>query len=213
MYPICFKEGSAEIIEKKSRFIALVYPIYTAEDATEKIEEIKKKYWDARHHIYAYITMDGIARFSDDGEPSGTAGKPVLDLLINKEIRGTLIVVVRYFGGILLGTGGLVRAYTSAGVEGLNASEIVELEEGFSLYYEMNYDFYGKVRYLAETNQVHILHTEFLDKVFMQLVLRKDRKEQFLKLIENETAGKLHYTNIEEVKYIISNDEVILWDE
>lgn len=213
MYHICFQEGMAEIVEKKSRFISLVYPIQTAQDAIAKIEEIKKKYWDARHHIHAYITMDGTARFSDDGEPSGTAGKPVLDLLLNKDIRGILVVVVRYFGGILLGTGGLVRAYTSAGIEGLQAAEIVELEEGFLVDYEMDYDFYGKVRYLCESHEIPILHTDFSAKVCLQVVVKKAKKEQFLKLIENETAGKLHYKHIKEVRYIISNNEVILRDE
>ena len=109
-YKIVYEAGEGEIVEKKSRFIAHVLPVEEEEQALEKIEQIKKQYWDARHNCYAYVIgkKQELQRFSDDGEPSGTAGKPILEVLLGEEIHNALVVVTRYFGGTLLGTGGLV---------------------------------------------------------------------------------------------------------
>ena len=115
---IIIKDGTGEIVEKKSRFIANVKAVKSEEEAIAFINEIKKKYWDARHNCMAYV-VDGIQRFSDDGEPSGTAGKLILDVITGRELTNAVIVVTRYFGGVLLGTGGLVRAYQKASIEAL----------------------------------------------------------------------------------------------
>ena len=121
-------EAREEIIEKRSRFIASVYPIKTEQEAIELINNLKKEFWDARHNVYAYSLKNGnICRYSDDGEPSGTAGVPVLDVLRKQNIVDCLVVVTRYFGGILLGTGGLVRAYTASAVKGIEAAKIVKM--------------------------------------------------------------------------------------
>ena len=127
-YRAVYEGGQGEIVEKKSRFIATVLPIETEEEALEFIAKMKKKYWDARHNCYAYVTGDKgqIQRFSDDGEPQGTAGKPMLDILNSYGLTDCLLVVTRYFGGTLLGTGGLVRAYTDATRAGIENSDIVE---------------------------------------------------------------------------------------
>ena len=119
---LVMEKGIGEIIEKKSRFIAHVLNVETEEQAQDYINKLKKKYWDARHNCYAYVIGDKgeIKKFSDDGEPSGTAGKPILDLIESRELTNCLVVVTRYFGGILLGTGGLVRAYQGATIEGFN---------------------------------------------------------------------------------------------
>ena len=126
---ILYEGGSGELEEKKSRFIANTLPISTQEEAIEFIEKIKKQYWDARHNCYAYVLGDRheIQRFSDDGEPGGTAGKPMLDVLLGEDIHNIVVVVTRYFGGTLLGTGGLVRAYSGATKEGLAGSVIATL--------------------------------------------------------------------------------------
>lgn len=126
-YYIVSKGGEGEITEKKSRFIAHVLPVESEEEALLQIENIKKKYWDARHNCFAFIMgkNNEIQRFSDDGEPQGTAGKPILEVLMGENLRNTLIVVTRYFGGTLLGTGGLVRAYGLSSKEGLKRSEDV----------------------------------------------------------------------------------------
>ena len=112
-YKEIYEGGSDEVVEKKSRFIATVFPVKTEEEAVAIIEETKKKYWDARHNCFAYVigSKNELQRFSDDGEPSGTAGKPILDVLTGEGVHNALIIVTRYFGGTLLGTGGLVRAY------------------------------------------------------------------------------------------------------
>ena len=122
-YKIIYKEGTGELVEKKSRFIAQIRPVKSEEEALAFVEETRKKYWDARHNCYAYIIKgEGAtptARCSDDGEPSQTAGKPMLDVLMGEELIDVCAVVTRYFGGTLLGTGGLVRAYSGAVKEGL----------------------------------------------------------------------------------------------
>ena len=128
-----------EIVEKRSRFIADVKPVETEEEAVAFLEEIKKKYWDARHHVYAYILEENnIQRYSDDGEPAGTAGVPVLDMIKKEGLTNLIVVVTRYFGGIKLGAGGLVRAYSKSVLETLSIAEIVDMElyEIFSFTFE-----------------------------------------------------------------------------
>ena len=127
-YKILYKGGSGELVEKKSRFIADLCPVSSEEEALDFIEEIRKKYWDARHHCFAYIIGDRgqTARCSDDGEPSQTAGKPMMDVLAGAELHDVCAVVTRYFGGTLLGTGGLVRAYSGAVKEGMKNCVILE---------------------------------------------------------------------------------------
>ena len=142
--------GQGEIVEKKSRFIATVLPIDTEEEALQYIEKIKKKYWDARHNCFAFVigSNNEIQRFSDDGEPQGTAGKPILETLLNENLHNTLIVVTRYFGGTLLGTGGLVRAYGQSSKEGIRNSVIQKVCEGISFKLTVDYNSIGKIKYI-----------------------------------------------------------------
>ena len=123
-YRTVYEGGRGEIVEKKSRFIATVRPVKKEEEALAFIEEMRKKYWDATHNCFAYVIGERreIMRCSDDGEPGGTAGKPMLDVLLGEKLYNTAVVVTRYFGGTLLGTGGLVRAYSKAAQEGISAS-------------------------------------------------------------------------------------------
>ena len=127
--------GTGEITEKKSRFIADVFPVASEEEAASHIEKIRKQYWDARHHCWAYVIgrNPGTERMSDDGEPAGTAGKPILEVIKGRRLTDVLVVVTRYFGGTLLGTGGLVRAYTSAAAEGLSRAGIMRKIKGVRL--------------------------------------------------------------------------------
>ena len=153
------KDGSAQITEKKSRFIGDVYNIENEEDALYYINETKKKYWDARHHCYAYIIGNNneIKRFSDDGEPSGTAGKPILDVLDKSGIANCLIIVTRYFGGTLLGTGGLIRAYSEAAKSGIEASGIMEVKKGVQAQIDADYNSFGKIQYMCMERNIIIL--------------------------------------------------------
>ena len=131
-YRVVYEGGEGEIVEKKSRFIATVRPIETEEEAVAFINEMKKKYWDARHNCSAFVigSRQEVTRCSDDGEPAQTAGRPMLDVLLREGITNVAVVVTRYFGGVLLGTGGLVRAYQSATQAGLAASKIIEKRQG-----------------------------------------------------------------------------------
>ena len=149
---LCLKGGSGEVVEKKSRFIAQVSPVKNEEEALQFIARIRKENRDARHNCYAYVTgPDGsIEKFSDDGEPSKTAGMPMLDLLRKRGLKNVCVVVTRYFGGILLGTGGLVRAYTAACTAGLDACVTAERQQGVLATWTVDYGLYGKLQYLAE---------------------------------------------------------------
>ena len=135
---ILYKGGEGELIEKKSRFIATTRPVETEEEALAFLAEMKKKYWDATHNCSAFVIGDRqqIQRCSDDGEPQGTAGRPMLDVLLGEDIHNVAVVVTRYFGGTLLGTGGLVRAYSKSVQVGLEASEVIEKRSGFLLKME-----------------------------------------------------------------------------
>lgn len=137
-YKTVYEGGEGEIVEKKSRFIATVIPVKTEDEALEFIERTRKKYWNATHNCFAYVLGEQfeIQRCSDDGEPSGTAGKPMLDVLLGEEIHNAAVVVTRYFGGTLLGTGGLVRAYSGAVKEGLACSTIITKMQGVNYILE-----------------------------------------------------------------------------
>ena len=140
------KTGNAEIVEKKSRFIGIVLNVASPEDAIDKVNLIKKKYYDARHNCYAYICGDdGMERrFSDDGEPSGTAGKPMMDVLAGSDVTNCLVVVTRYFGGTLLGTGGLVKAYSSAARLALENAQLTDVTAGIVCSIQTDYNSIGK---------------------------------------------------------------------
>lgn len=166
-YKILWEGGQGELVEKKSRFIATTEPVETEEEALAFIERTRKKYWDARHNCFAYCIGDKnqLQRCSDDGEPSQTAGRPMLDVLLGAEVHNICVVVTRYFGGTLLGTGGLVRAYSGAVQEGLSNSTIVEKCLGRQLDITTDYTGIGKIQYILAQNQIITLDTQYTDKV------------------------------------------------
>ena len=165
---ILYKGGTAEIEVKKSRFIANLKPVESEEEAAAFIAEIKKKYWDARHNCQAFtIGMNHeLTRCSDDGEPAQTAGRPMLDVLLGEDVHNACVVVTRYFGGTLLGTGGLVRAYSGAVKEGLAASEIVEKKRAFEMKIVTDYTGIGKIQYILGQENMTVL-----DSVYMSIPL------------------------------------------
>lgn len=192
VFKTVLKLGQAEIVEKKSRFIAAAKPVKTEEEAREFIEETKKKYWDARHNVFAYVIgeKNEIQRFSDDGEPQGTAGMPVLSVLTGENIKNCCIVVTRYFGGTLLGTGGLVRAYGKSAKEGLLDAEVVEIE-GFTEFSVIcDYSLQGKIQYEIMKLEEKIKETVFTDKVeFIIYVREKNEKTFETKIIDASSAN------------------------
>ena len=190
-YYIVSKGGEGEITEKKSRFIAHVLPVESEEEAILQIENIKKKYWDARHNCFAFIMgkNNEIQRFSDDGEPQGTAGKPILEVLMGENLRNTLIVVTRYFGGTLLGTGGLVRAYGLSSKEGLKNSVIKEVCPGVNFSVTTDYNSIGKIKYIM--SQFDMEETEeYGADVTINIVMGKSDFENFKKKVVDTTEIK-----------------------
>ncbi|MGL4363555.1 MAG: YigZ family protein [Cellulosilyticaceae bacterium] len=175
------KNATSEMVEKKSRFITYVFKIESQEEANEHLANIKKQYWDARHHCYAYQLgeKNEIQRFSDDGEPQGTAGKPILDVLKGRAITNTLIIVIRYFGGTLLGTGGLVRAYGHSAKAGVEAAGLVE-KIYVSIYaIEMTYTLLGKVQYLLNEEGYVIRETLYTDVVTVLVEVEDSKTDAF----------------------------------
>ena len=158
--------ASDEFVEKKSRFIGYVKPVETAEEAMEFINGIKQKHWDATHNVYAYVLRDGMTRrYSDDGEPQGTAGIPVLDVLLKAEVVDVAVVATRYFGGTLLGAGGLVRAYSHTATIALEAGKVVTMKLCAIAEAKCDYSFYGKLPTLIEEAGGVIDDTVFADDV------------------------------------------------
>lgn len=187
-----FRGGEGEITEKKSRFIATVRPVQTEEEAAELIESVKKKYWDARHNCYAYVLGQNqdIQRYSDDGEPGGTAGRPMLDVLLGENIHDTLVVVTRYFGGVLLGTGGLVRAYQGAAKEGLASSLVIVREEGLRLGITAEYTDLGKIQYILGENGIPVLDSTYTEKVELEALVPAGHLETIKEALTDGTSAR-----------------------
>lgn len=210
-YNIVYSGGSDEIVEKKSRFIANVFSVSTEEEAMKIIEETKKKYWDARHNCYAFVIGERgeITRCSDDGEPAGTAGRPILEVITGANIRNILVIVTRYFGGTLLGTGGLVRAYSQATQAGIAASKIVLREHGKKVIIETDYNGIGKLQYIAAQMELTTIDTEYSDKVIMKLLVREDLCETFVKKVVEATAGQAVIDDSEDIYFAIVDKEPV----
>lgn len=208
-----YKEGEGEIEEKKSRFIAHVYPVQSEEQAVSYINEVKKKYWDARHNCYAYVLGEdaGFQRFSDDGEPQGTAGKPILDIIMKSGIYNCLIIVTRYFGGTLLGTGGLIRAYQAASKEGLEHSTVLSVSDGVLAQIDADYNSIGKIQYICLEMHIDILKTEYTENVYMEMIVQAENYGQFVQKITDAFSGKISVVKIQQQKFGKSESgEVIL---
>ena len=192
------KELSAEIVEKKSRFIANLFYVDSVEEAEEKIKITKKRYYDAKHNCFAYIVNDDkvfIKKSSDDGEPSGTAGAPMVEILEKQGLANLLIVVTRYFGGILLGTGGLVRAYSDSLKKALEKATIVELEQGFELDVELEYSNFEKFKYYCSKNNINIINCTYLNNVICKIELNENEKEKLENDFYNQNILKINKIN------------------
>lgn len=193
-YKTVRKPAEAEYVEKKSRFIATVSPVTDDEIAREFVLSVKKKYPDARHNVYAYLTLDGMTRYSDDGEPKGTAGLPVLAVIQKQEIVGCAVVVTRYFGGILLGAAGLLRAYTKAAADGIEAAGIKEVRPYDKVSVTVAFSDYEKVRYELAKQGIDEYETEFLDNVTFNLLIPCEKTETVIKRLTELTAARAKIT-------------------
>lgn len=213
-YKTIFEGGQGEIVEKKSRFIATVRLVETEEEALAFIEEMKKKYWDATHNCFVYSVGANreFTRCSDDGEPSGTAGRPMLDVILGEDIYNVAVVVTRYFGGTLLGTGGLVRAYSKAVQEGLKESRIIEKKYGISLEVTTDYNGIGKIQYLAGENKLPILDSEYTDRVVLHLLVPSAEVSRIEKAITEGTNGRAKMRKDKDLYFALLDGEIHLFD-
>lgn len=213
-YKILYRGGEGEIVEKKSRFIATTRPVSSEAEAMAFIEEMKKKYWDARHNCSAYVIGERgqTARCSDDGEPAQTAGRPMLDVLMGQEIRNVCVVVTRYFGGTLLGTGGLVRAYSAAVQEGLKASVILEKHLGKKYKITTDYTGIGKLQYTAAQMGLTALDTQYTDQVVMDIMVPVSQADSFIRQVTEKTGGRAAIEENGTLYYGILDGEIILFE-
>ena len=209
---IVYRGGQGEIVEKKSRFICTVLAVNTEDEAIVFIEKMRKQYWDATHNCFAYVIGERqqIQRCSDDGEPSGTAGRPMLDVLLGNKLSNAAVVVTRYFGGTLLGTGGLVRAYSKSTQVGLENSVVFEKCCGKQVSISTDYNGIGKLQYIVATMELHTLDTEYTDKVVVKLLVPEDKLDEMDKKVTEATSGKAKIEIEDTVYYGIHDKEVII---
>ncbi len=242
-YKTVYEGGQGEIEEKKSRFIATIRPVETEAEATSFIQEMKKKYWDARHNCSAYVVgadyvvgsvyntdtdhvvgsiyntgadhiigkNQEITRCSDDGEPSGTAGRPMLDVLQKEGIHNVAVVVTRYFGGTLLGTGGLVRAYQKSVQAGLAACVIIEKQSGEILKINTDYNGMGKIQYMLGNEQIEVMDIQYADAVEMTAVIPAGRQAQIAEKITDITNGQAELRWEEKVEFAIIQKKILIF--
>lgn len=190
---IVVKEGAEGLYEeKKSRFIGMTFKVDNEEQVAMILEAIKKKYWDARHNCHAFVIGENneITRCSDDGEPSGTAGKPILEVITGAGVHNCLVVVTRYFGGTLLGTGGLVRAYTKAAKDSLSNSRLARLVQGEEYSIVTDYNSIGKIQYIVPQFNAKITDSVYTDKVEVLIEVVKEDSKALLNQITEGTGGR-----------------------
>lgn len=214
-YKTIYEGGQGEIVEKKSRFLAEVRLVKSEEEALKFIEEKKKQYWDATHNCYAYVIGERkeLMRCSDDGEPQGTAGKPMLDVLLGEDLYNTAVVVTRYFGGTLLGTGGLVRAYSKAVQEGLKESRVITKYHGILTEIGIDYTGVGKLQYLFAKNQIPIIDSQYAEDVKMQILIPAKEEGMIKKAVTEATNARATVTDIKELYFAVSDGEYLPFED
>jgi len=193
-YKTIFEKTQASFVERKSEFIGYIAPVKTNEEALEFINLIKSQHRKATHNVYAYILRDGnISRYSDDGEPQGTAGMPVLDVLQKEGLTDVCVVVTRYFGGILLGGGGLVRAYSHSCKIAVDASKIMEMYECFEVVAQMDYCLFGKINYIIPDFEVKIIDTDFSDEVKLTFLVKETLADKLFEKLIDVSNGQINF--------------------
>ncbi|MBQ8798929.1 MAG: YigZ family protein [Lachnospiraceae bacterium] len=214
-YRIVYRGGTGEIVEKKSRFIATVIPISSEEEALSFIEQKKKEYWDASHNCSAYTLgmRHETARCSDDGEPQKTAGRPMLDVLLSEDIHNVCVVVTRYFGGTLLGTGGLVRAYQAAAKAGLDACVVTDKIYGIPVTIVTDYNSIGKLQYIIAQMELFTQETLYTDIVTVTVLTTPDTCDAFIKKVTEATSGKAELTKQDPVWFCMVDNSPVFFSE
>ena len=203
-YATILEHGTGEIVEKKSRFIGYVRHVETEEEALSFVNEIKKKHYDARHNCYAYTIGEEqpLLRFSDDGEPGGTAGKPILEVITGKKLCNVCIVVTRYFGGTLLGTGGLVRAYTDASKEALKNCETKLMQRLIPADITTTYTDMGKIQYILGQENISIENSLYAEDVEFTILFQENKEKELIKKITEGTNARAKISVIERLYFV-----------
>ncbi len=206
--------GQGEIEEKKSRFIATVRPVSSENEALDFLTAMRKKYWDARHNCYAYTigSRFELQRCSDDGEPNGTAGRPILSVLLNEEIHNCIVVITRYFGGTLLGTGGLVRAYQAATQAGLAASVIIARQTGRKLTIHTDYNSIGKLQFLLANEHIPVLDNRYTDTVEIDVIVPENNLLHFSEQVTEATRGTAKLRLGDLAEYADTDGDILIFD-
>ena len=208
MFKTIAKDSTGEVVEKKSRFIANMFYVESLEEAEEKIKQVKKKYYDARHNCFAFNIYDengAISRFSDDGEPSGTAGAPMLAILNAQNLSNVLVVVTRYFGGILLGTGGLVRAYSEATKQAIENANIIEKDYGLICNYTVLYEDLEKIKYFFKQENIKIVDFNYTENVEINVEITEEKYQKINDNIENLNFKILGVKKVKNAFIALSN--------
>lgn len=213
-YRTIYKSGEGEIQEKKSRFLSFVYNVTSEEEIEEILTSFKKQYWDARHVCYAYVLKGNPPRprFSDDGEPQGTAGKPMLEILNREGLMDTLLIVVRYFGGVLLGTGGLLRAYTDSSLEAIRDAVIIEKKPAYLTRVSLDYSTSGKMPNILSSLDIAAQDIEYTDVVTYSVPVPVESFGRFQKEIIELTKGGITPEPGDEVYYAVVDGESIIFE-
>ena len=186
----------SEIVEKKSRFITNIFYVESEQEAEQRIKEIRKKYFDAKHHCFAYNIYDEnriISRFSDDGEPSGTAGSPMLNILTSENIKNVVVIVTRYFGGILLGTGGLLRAYTGGLQDAISKTQLVNKDYGLIANFTVEYGDFEKIKYFFKNEDINIINVDYGQDVIVHIEITEDKMNNIINKKEEFNFKILSY--------------------
>lgn len=210
-YKSIHKEGRDEIIINRSRFIGTACPVETEEEALEFIDKIKKEFKDATHNVYAYVIGENsnIQRFSDDGEPSGTAGMPVLNVIKQENIKNAAVVVTRYFGGVLLGAGGLVRAYTKSSKIALESGIIVDKKLFYDVLFKLDYTLLGKMDNELLKNNVIVRDKEYEEQVLFKLIVEKENLDKINALVGEISSGKAEISVGQAKYYSTKNGKIV----
>lgn len=214
-YRTILREATDEIIIEKSRFIAYAKPVESEEEAIAFIASIKKKHKDATHNVPAYLIgeQNEIQRYNDDGEPSGTAGVPILEMMKKEDLKNLVVVVTRYFGGIKLGTGGLVRAYTKAAKMAIDASQIIFKSKLTQLIFRVDYNLLGKIEYEIEKNNFIIYSKSYMDYVEIVLLVEDESITEIVGQYENWIQNKADYSVGKTELFNVINGKVIYNEE
>ena len=192
-----------ELVEKKSRFIANIFYVENKDECEEIIKQMKKRYYDAKHNCFAFSIFDGkniVQKCSDDGEPSGTAGEPILNAIQKNNLNNVLIIVTRYFGGILLGAGGLIRAYSNSAINAINSAGKIVKQPGMEVQVNINYQDNEMFKYYCEKNGIRIINVDYAEKILYKVELSQKQYEELLKQQKENNGSKA--INMDEIKVV-----------